>query len=98
MDESIEIVNNFKYLINVSDYSEAIKLLTLAPKNWGRLKIKNFFSCSEHQACYSVYLKDEGQVLSLPVDLRGNIPFDSLIAKAIYDFLHIDEISRVLYQ
>ena len=33
MDESVEIVNNFKYLTNVSDYSEAIKLLTLAPKN-----------------------------------------------------------------
>ena len=70
MDESMEIVNNFKYLINVSDYSEAIKLLTLAPKNWVQLKITNFFSCSEHQALYSVYLRDEDQVLSLPIDLH----------------------------
>ena len=98
IDESMEIVNNFKYLIHVSDYSEAIRLLTLTPKSWGRLKIKNFFSCSEHQARYSAYLRDEGQVLSLPIDLRGNIPFDPLVAKTIYDFFHVDEISRVFYQ
>ncbi|CAF2949887.1 unnamed protein product, partial [Rotaria sp. Silwood2] len=50
IDDSTEIVNNFKYLINASDYSETIKLLTLAPKNWGRLKITNFFGCYKHQA------------------------------------------------
>ena len=77
--------------------ANTIKLITLTPKNWGRLKIKNFFSCSEHQARNSVYLRDEGQILSLPIDLCGNIPFDPRVAKAVYDF-HIDEISRVFYQ
>ena len=50
MNDANELINNFKHLINISDYAEKIKLLTLAPKTWGRLKIANFFSCSQHQA------------------------------------------------
>ncbi|CAF4970888.1 unnamed protein product [Rotaria magnacalcarata] len=94
IDDSAQIVNNLKYLIDVSDYSEKIKLLALASKNWGRLKIENFFLCSEHQARYRAYLKDDDQILCSPIDLRGNIAFDPIIEKAIYDFYHTDEISR----
>jgi hypothetical protein len=97
MDEASELINNFKHLINISDHSETIRLLTLVPKSWGRLKITNFFSCSEHQARYSIYLRDAGQILSLPIDLRGNIPFDPTVEKEIFDFFHTDEVSRVLY-
>lgn len=97
MNDATELIHNFKSLIEVSDYSEQIKLLTLVPKTWGRLKITNFFSCSEHQARYSIYLRDAGQILSLPMDLRGNIAFDPIVEKAIFDFLHSDEISRVWY-
>jgi hypothetical protein len=96
MDESTELINNFKFLIDTSDYSEKIKLLTLVPKSWGRLKITNFFSCSEHQARYSVYLRDSGQILSSPIDLRGNMAFDPVVEKEAFDFFHTDEISRVL--
>ncbi|CAF2090667.1 unnamed protein product [Rotaria magnacalcarata] len=94
IDDSAQIVNNLKYLIDVSDYSEKIKLLALASKNWGRLKIENFFLCSEHQARYRAYLRDDDQILCSPIDLRGNIAFDPIIEKAIYDFYHTDEISR----
>jgi len=97
MDEATELINNFKYLIDTSDYSETIKLLTLAPKSWGRLKVQNFFSCSDYQARYSIYLRDAGQILTLPVDFRGNTVFDPVIEKEIFDFFHSDEISRVLY-
>ncbi|CAF4064309.1 unnamed protein product [Rotaria sordida] len=82
MNEAMELVNNFKSLVDSSDYSEKIKLLTLAPVNW------------EHQARYSIYLRDAGQILSLPIDLRGNIPFDPVIEKEIFNFFHSDEISR----
>ncbi|CAF3187689.1 unnamed protein product [Rotaria sp. Silwood2] len=97
MNEAMELVNNFKSLVDSSDHSEKIKLLTLAPVNWGRIKITNFFSCSEHQARYSIYLRDAGQILSLPIDLRGNISFDPVIEKEIFNFFHSDEISRVCH-
>lgn len=97
VDDAMELIDKFKRLINISDNSERIRLLTLVPKKWGRVKITNFFSCSDHQARYSVHLRDTNQILTLPTDLRGNIPFDPIIEKAIFDFFHNDEISRVLY-
>jgi hypothetical protein len=97
MNDTTELAKNFKYLIDTSEYSEKIRLLTLTPKSWGRLKISNFFSCSDHQARYSIYLRDSDQVLSLPIDLRGNIAFDPVAEKEIFDFYHDDEVSRVLY-
>jgi hypothetical protein len=95
LDDTQELVINFKYLVDSSDYLEKIRLLTLVPKSWGRLKVTSFFSCSEHQARYGIYLRDVGQILSLPVDLRGNIAFDPVIEKEIFDFFHSDDISRV---
>jgi hypothetical protein len=56
MTEADELVANFKYLVSSSDYSEQIRILTLAPKAWGRLNIENFFRCSQHQVRYGVLL------------------------------------------
>jgi hypothetical protein len=95
IDEIDELVTNFKYLVTTSDYSEQIRLLTLAPKAWGRIKMQNFFQCSQHQVRYAVFLRDTDRVLSLPIDLRGNQSFDALAEKEIFDFYHTDEISRV---
>lgn len=95
MAELDEFIVNFQFLIEQTDYSEKIRLLTLVPKHWGRTKIMNFFSCSEHQARYSIYLRDAGQILCSPIDLRGNLPFNPATEKAIFDFFHDDEISRV---
>jgi hypothetical protein len=95
MNDAEELISNFKLLISSSDYSEKIRLLTLVPKSWGRVQITNFFQCSEHQARYSIYLRDAEQILSLPLDLRGNMAFDPIIEKEIFEFFHSDEISRV---
>jgi hypothetical protein len=95
LTEANKLITSFKHLVASSEYSEQIRLLTLSPENWGRLKIQQFFSCSQHQARYSVHLRDTNQILSLPVDLRGNLPFDPAVEKKIFDFYHTDEISRV---
>ena len=97
LSEAGELTTNFKYLVGSSEYSEQIRLLTLAPKDWGRLKIENFFSCSQHQARYSVYLRDADRILTLPVDCRGNLAFDPVIKKEIFDFYYTDEVTRVRY-
>ncbi|CAF4173888.1 unnamed protein product [Rotaria magnacalcarata] len=94
INEAKQIVNNFKLLVETSDYDEQIRLLTLVPSTCGRTKITNIFHCSQHQARYSIYLRDADQILSLPVDLRGNIPFNPDVEKEIFDFYHRDDISR----
>ena len=95
MTDSDELVANFKHLVTSSEYSEQIRLLTLAPISWGRVKIQNFFQCSQHQVRYAVFLRDTDRILSLPVDLRGNQPFNPLTEKEIFDFYHSDDVSRV---
>ena len=95
LNEADELIRSFRHLVHVSDYAEQIRLLTLSPSNWGRTKLESFFTCTERQARYAVYLRDSGHILHRPVDLRGNMPFDPQTEKAILDFYHDDLISRV---
>ncbi|CAF1368187.1 unnamed protein product [Rotaria sp. Silwood1] len=89
-----ELVTNFQLLVNMSDYAEQIRLLTLVPKAWGRVKTSTFFGCTDHQARYGIYLRDADQVLSYPIDCRGNLPFDPFIEQTVFNFYHTDEISK----
>lgn len=98
LSETEELIQGLKRLIQCSDYAEQIRLLTLAPRSWGRAKVESFFTCSERQARYGVYLRDSGRILHRPVDLRGNLPFDPQIEKKIFEFYHDDMISRVRIQ
>ncbi|CAF1605394.1 unnamed protein product [Didymodactylos carnosus] len=95
LDEADELIKGFKHLVDSSDYTEQIRLLTLAPSGWGRAKIQLSFNCSQRQARYAVHLRDSGRKLHCPVDLRGNMPFDPQIEKQIFEFYHDDLISRV---
>jgi hypothetical protein len=95
VDEADEFLTGFKDLVISSDYSEQIRLLTLAPSDWGRGKLQSFFNCSQRQARYAVYLRDSGRKLHRPIDVRGNMPFDPLIEKQIFEFYHDDLISQV---
>ena len=88
LSETEELIPGVNRLIQCSDYAEQIRLLTLAPHNWGRAKVESFFTCSERQARYGVYLRDSGRILHRPVDLRGNLPFDPQIEKKIFEFYH----------
>lgn len=95
LNEAEEMIQGLKQLVQCSDYAEQIRLLTLAPRSWGRAKVEAFFNCSERQARYGVYLRDSGRMLHRPVDLRGNLPFDPQIEKKIFEYYHDDLISRV---
>jgi hypothetical protein len=95
LNEAEELIQGLKQLVGCSDYAEQIRLLTLAPRSWGRAKVEAFFNCSERQARYGVHLREYGRILHRPVDLRGNLPFDPQIEKKIFEFYHDDLISRV---
>ena len=95
VNEAEELIEGFRQLVQCSEYTEQIRLLTLAPRGWGRAKIESFFYCSERQARYGVHLRDSGRVLHRPMDLRGNFPFDPQIEIKIVEFYHDDSISRV---
>jgi len=96
INDANELVTNFQLLVNMSDYPEQIRLLTLVPKAWGRVKTSTFFGCTDHQARYGIYLRDADQVLSYPIDCRGNLPFDPFIEQTVFNFYHTDEISKVM--
>jgi hypothetical protein len=40
------LLEGFKFLINSSDRHEQVRLLTLAPPEWGRTKVEEYFECS----------------------------------------------------
>ena len=60
--EAEVLIQGLKQLIESSDYAEQIPLLTLTPRSWGRAKFESFFTCSERQARYGVYLGDSGRI------------------------------------
>ena len=43
MNEMTELANNFGSLVDRSEHLEKIKILTIAPANWGRIKITRCF-------------------------------------------------------
>jgi hypothetical protein len=95
---TIEEANIFLYglqmLFDQSDYDEQIRLLTIAPRSWGRKRIETFFSCNKYQAEKSIKLRDSFDILTIPNDLRGSSPIDPQVAQQIIDFYQNDAISR----
>lgn len=93
--EKDELISGLKQLYDSSDKAEQVRLLTLAPLNWGRKKVQRFFKTPERQARRSRELRASGDFLTQPEDLRGNKPLDPVTAQAVIDFFQQDSISRV---
>ena len=72
-----------------------MRLLTIAPVNWGRQKVQKFFNSSDRQARYARELCLTKGVLATPEDLRGNQALDSSVIQAVVKFYEQDWISRV---
>jgi hypothetical protein len=43
INESNELLTGLKHLFDESDDNEQIRLMTIAPKNWGRQKIEKWY-------------------------------------------------------
>ncbi|CAF1550492.1 unnamed protein product [Adineta ricciae] len=95
LTERHELISGLKNLYNVSDKHEQVRLLTIAPSNWGRQRIENFFESSQWQARQARELRLSKGVLAFPDDRRGNQPLESAVIDAVKTFFDQDWISRV---
>ena len=93
--EKDELISGLRQLYNSSEKAEQVRLLTIAPSNWGRYKVQRFFNTPERQARRSRELLASGGFLAQPEDLRGNKPLDAVTAQAVINFFEQDSISRV---
>jgi hypothetical protein len=87
------LLDGFKLLTNSSDRDEQIRLLTLAPPEWRRKKVEEYFECSRYLAQKAISLRHSHGKLAVPVDWRGNTPLDLLLVQEIIDFYSDDVIS-----
>ncbi|CAF4633303.1 unnamed protein product [Rotaria sp. Silwood2] len=91
VQESNDLLTGLKNLFNESDASEQVRLLTIAPKKWGREKIRK----CEHQARESLVLRENEGVLAFPQYFKGNTPISNDTITSIINFYREDGTSRV---
>ncbi|CAF1500343.1 unnamed protein product [Adineta ricciae] len=93
--ESNELLDGLKKLYADSDASEQVRLMTIAPKGWGRLKIEKWFQSKPNQARRSRFLRKNNGVLAYPQCLRGNMSLPDSTIDAVVKFYCEDGISRM---
>ena len=94
INESDVLIEGLRQIFSNSSEDEQIRLLTVAPIDWGRNKIAKFFNCSVHQARTALELRQTLGVLAYPISTRGNEPIDPEIVDKVLDFYRQDGISR----
>ena len=92
--ESNALIEGLQKLFNESSDDEQIRLLTVAPFNWGRSKEVSFFGCSEHQARKALEIRQTAGVLAYPMSSRGNESLDDGTIEKVLDYYRRDGISR----
>ncbi|CAF3685106.1 unnamed protein product [Rotaria sp. Silwood1] len=92
--ESNELLDGLKKLYADSNDSEQVRLMTIAPKKWGRQKIEKWFKSKANQARRSLVLRKNNGILAYPQCLRGNIPLSDSTIDTVVNFYREDGISR----
>ncbi|CAF2988238.1 unnamed protein product [Rotaria sp. Silwood2] len=95
VQESNDLLTGLKKLFNESNNTEQVRLLTIAPKEWGREKIRKWFESTQHQARQSLILRHNEGVLAVPQYFSGNPPISDDTITTIIDFYLEDGISRI---
>ncbi|CAF3313213.1 unnamed protein product [Rotaria sp. Silwood2] len=94
VDDTKQLLDGLKLLFKSSDYDEQIRLLTLAPSNWGRLQIQDFFACNQWQAHKALLLRSSYGHLARVTNFDGNQSMDPRLIHEIKRFYEDDGISR----
>jgi len=95
IDESNKLLSGVKQLFEQSSDAEQIRLMTIAPIDWGRIMICKWFESSDHQARRAILLRREKGVLAFPEYSRGNKFLDDETIVLVIQFYFQDGISRV---
>ena len=94
-DESNKLLDGVKQLYEESSDSERIRLVTIAPFSWGRIKLCKWFGCTENDARQAILLRREKGVLAHPQYCRGNKLLNDDTVQLVIQFYLPDGISRV---
>ncbi|CAF1544040.1 unnamed protein product [Adineta ricciae] len=92
--ESNQLLDGLKKLYADSEPEEQVRLMTIAPKEWGRQKIEKWFQSKPNQARRSLVLRKNNGILAYPQCLRGNIPLSDSTVDTVLKFYCEDGISR----
>jgi len=95
LDESNKLLSGVKQLYEQSTDAERIRLMTIAPLDWGRIMLRKWFESSDHQARQAILLRREKGVLVYPEYSRGNKFLDDETIQLVVQFYLQDGISRV---
>ncbi|CAF4281535.1 unnamed protein product [Rotaria sp. Silwood2] len=95
ISESNELLDGLKRLFDESDDKEQVRLMTIAPQQWGRKQVEKWFNSGQNQARRSLVLRKNEGVLAYPQCLRGNLPLSDATFDAVVKFYCEDGISRV---
>ncbi|CAF4726971.1 unnamed protein product [Rotaria socialis] len=92
--ESNELLGSLRKLYADSDASEKIRLMTIAPTEWGRQKIEKWFNSKPNQARRLLVLRINNGILAYPQCIRGNNrPLCDSTIDAVVKFYREDGIS-----
>jgi hypothetical protein len=95
IDESNKLLDGVKQLYEQSGDAERIRLMTIAPLDWGRVILRNWFNSSDHEARQAILLRREKGVLVFPEYSRGNKFLGDDTILLVVQFYLQDGISRV---
>ena len=93
-DDSHTLLKGLRTLFDQSSDSEQTRLLTVAPMEWGRNKIMNFFNCTQHQARAALQLRETEGILAFPRLFRGNESMDRQTVDKVLQYYRRDGVSR----
>jgi hypothetical protein len=94
LNDSNEFLYGLKNLYKESSNIEQIRLLTIAPADWGRVKIQEWFESTDHQARQALILRQHKGILAFPEYSRGNRCLSDTTVTLIKNFYLQDGISR----
>jgi len=94
IDETNKLLDGVKQLYEQSSTAERIRLMTIAPIDWGRIVLQKWFNSSDHEARQAILLRREKGLLFFPEYSRGNKFLDDDTIHLVVQFYLQDGISR----
>ena len=95
MNESNQILQGVKELFKQSTWEEQIRLMTIAPLNWGRTELSQWFGSTDHQARQAILLRRDQYALAYPEYCRGNKTLAEETIESVVQFYLQDGVSRI---
>ena len=94
IDDAVEVLENLRKFFKICSHEEQQKLLTMLPSTWGRERVSNWFSTTQHQARCSLSTKSSSGMFSDTTDHRGNKALSDTTEQLVQNCYTNDDNSR----